>query len=328
MSSIIISVIIPTVGRPTLLQRAIGSCLTGKYAEVTEVIVVPNGPDSSWQVVRDYYHGDPRVRFVHSDIPDRDIARNIGIEIARGDLIRFLDDDDFLLPTAASKQYELLITQKTDFCSAAISVHDQEGNHLQDVFQPHTKSGLIAALSYDRLQIPLAHVYRRSSIQESRWPTGIRQSEDIVWLITYAAKQNRSWTRMDEPVGVWYQHDGTRMSLDRPSGFVLEPTAFSLIEASKVLMSQKRWNSQLATTTGRAIWECVHRAFPFRPLYWTGIALRARRLAPNSKPGAPIYRMPIHPLLVLWLLLPERWIVLAVKRIRARTIGWDYRRRL
>lgn len=332
MASPLVSVVVPTAGRPSLLRRAIESCLSGDFSNETEVIVVANGWDMSWCDVRDAYALDGRVCFIYTAIADQNVARNIGIESAHGELIRFLDDDDFLFPEVAAQQYRLALEENLDFCSASISLQDQEGNWLGDIAQRDTESGLIAALAYDRIQIPFAHVYRRHTLEALRWPSGMRQSEDIVWLISYVAARERKWAKLDCPVGVWYQHDKPRLSLNRPAGFVHEPTVRALLTASEALKSQGRWNKEVACVIGAAIWECVHRAFIFRPLFWTGVAIQAQKLEPSCRPSAPVYRYPlfsgINPVFLQWLFFPKRLIMYCIEYIRAMRQGWDYRRHL
>lgn len=327
-----ITIIIPSSGRQTLLKRAIDSCLSGKYAESTEVIVIPNGPDMSWQTLCNEYSSDLRVKFYYSEIPNQNVARNIGIEKANGELIRFLDDDDYLDPDFAARQYDCFLTDSLDFCSASISLRDDHGHFLCSLKQPLTESSEIAVLSRERLQLVHAHVYRRSTLGDLRWPTGIRQSEDIFWLVSYAVKKPRRWCRMDDVVGVWYQHDAPRQSLSRPSGFVHEPTALILLEAHESLVSQGRWTPGLENTVAEALWQLAHRAFPFRPFFWSRMARKAYQLDKASRPDIAMYSYPLlrnlHPLFLLWLTLPKRWLSLGMQSLRASQLGWDYRRKL
>lgn len=329
---IAVSVIIPTVGRPTLLKRAINSCLYGKHALATEVIVVPNGADDSWPTVRNEYAADPRVRFEYSPTPDQNVARNLGIKLARGELVRFLDDDDYLFPEAASAQYAHMLLQDLDFCSAGATLTDQHDKSLGELPQPETDSPEIAALSRKRLQLPFTHVYRRNSIGNLRWPVGVRQSEDIVWLIRYATAAPRRWKRMDASVGAWYQHAGHRQSLDKPSGVVHEVTAKELLDACSILQAQGRWSDELATVVAEALWAVSHRAFPFHPRYWTNIATQAMRLDTEARPDAPVYRYPVlhalDPRALMWLLLPKRLVSLSLSLARGALFGRDYRRTL
>lgn len=276
----------------------------------------------------DVFRDDSRVRFRHIEVADRDVARNMGIELARGELLRFLDDDDYLIPEAASGQYDAVLRLGADFSSAGISAVDQDGSHLRDLYPPVVSSGLLASLRHDRVQIPLAHVYRRSTLGHLRWPVGMAQSEDIVWLVRYVTEAERSWVRIESCVGVWFQHDGSRMSLDRPSGFVHEPTAKALLDAADRLRMDGRLDEEVVSAIGIGVWECIHRAFHFNPGTWTRVARLVRKLAPSARPTASIYKFPLDPLLMQWLLFPKRWFGNLILQIKGMLYGWDYRRTL
>lgn len=87
------SVIIPTRDRPTLLRDAILSALGQSTADL-EVIVVDDG-SSCTPILPD----DPRVRLTRLHAKQgASAARNRGIDVARGQYLCFLDDDDILTP--------------------------------------------------------------------------------------------------------------------------------------------------------------------------------------------------------------------------------------
>ena len=90
----LISVILPTHQRPGLLRRAVGSVLDQRY-DNWELLVVANGDCAESRGVVDEV-ADPRVHFFEmpTAVPGR--ARNKGLEAARGELIAYLDDDNFM----------------------------------------------------------------------------------------------------------------------------------------------------------------------------------------------------------------------------------------
>lgn len=327
-----VSVVIPTIGRLSLLKRAINSCLVGRHSNLTEVIVIANGPAANDSGIQELCTSDERIRLKCMAAPDQNVARNAGMEIARGELIRFLDDDDYLIPDAAARQCDLMLHKPLDFCSAAISVKDKNGNEVGHLTQPNCDCNLIAILGPNRCQMVHSHLYRRTSIGALRWPTAMKQSEDITWLVRYVVDQPRQWQRMDEIVGVWYQHDGPRQSLDRPSGSVHEPTAKILLEARESLLAQGRWTPETASAVADSLWQLVHRAFPFNPIFWSKIALQAGKMDKKSRPDYPMYRYRVlrktSPLLLQWVMLPKRWISLLIESLRALRHGRDYRRTL
>jgi glycosyltransferase involved in cell wall biosynthesis len=101
-----VSVVIPTLGRPRLLSRALNSVLAQTYRDF-EVVVVVDGPDEE-TVAALRALSDPRVRVL---VNPRSLtaagARNLGAEHARGEWIAFLDDDDEWLPHKLERQMGL-----------------------------------------------------------------------------------------------------------------------------------------------------------------------------------------------------------------------------
>ncbi len=102
----LVSVIIPTYNRRALTIRAVESVLAQTYPHF-EVIVVDDG---STDDTIEYLSRipDPRVKVLpikHSGHPS--IARNAGIEIAKGEYIALLDSDDEWLPPKLEKQVEV-----------------------------------------------------------------------------------------------------------------------------------------------------------------------------------------------------------------------------
>ncbi len=89
-----VSVIIPTYNRESYIARAIESALD--QGEV-EVIVVDDGSTDNTQSVVERDFGE-RVRYVWQANQREGAARNNGVRHASGNLLAFLDSDDYWLP--------------------------------------------------------------------------------------------------------------------------------------------------------------------------------------------------------------------------------------
>ncbi len=91
----LVTVITPTYERPTELVKAIGSVVAQSYRR-WELIVVDDGGDTAKSVVAEI--GDERVR-AHR-IEHRGVcgARNAALDLAVGDIVTYLDDDNELDP--------------------------------------------------------------------------------------------------------------------------------------------------------------------------------------------------------------------------------------
>jgi len=93
----IVSVIIPTQNRPQWLVAAVESVYAQTFQNF-EIIVVLKNADCETCAAADRLSADSRVRVLKTKEPTVAGARNRGLELARGDWVAFLDDDDIWLP--------------------------------------------------------------------------------------------------------------------------------------------------------------------------------------------------------------------------------------
>lgn len=98
-SSIDLSVVVPTVDRPSLLGRAVRSCFAGSVWP-REVIIVHDAPGAVDTYTRVYegLSDFPIVRLAHTRQRGPSEARNTGWRAGSADWTYFLDDDDCVLP--------------------------------------------------------------------------------------------------------------------------------------------------------------------------------------------------------------------------------------
>lgn len=112
MDAPLVSIIIPTYKRATMLNRAISSCLEQSYPNIEIIVVSDNEPDDEFTAqARETVNGfnDSRVKLiVQKKHINGAVARNIGIKTSTGEYISFLDDDDYIEPEKIEKQVAML----------------------------------------------------------------------------------------------------------------------------------------------------------------------------------------------------------------------------
>lgn len=100
-----VSVIIPNYNYAKYVRKAIESVLLQTYSNL-EVIVVNNGStDDSLQVLKEF---GGKIELIDQSNLGQSGARNSGLRRSTGDLIAFLDADDFWEPTKLEKQIALI----------------------------------------------------------------------------------------------------------------------------------------------------------------------------------------------------------------------------
>ena len=112
-----VSVIIPTYDRAETLPDAIDSALEQTVSDLEVVVVDDGSTDDTPSVLASV--DDPRVRpVVHATNRGANVARNTGIEHARGEYVAFLDSDDRWHPEKLERQLEALEERSAEWVGA------------------------------------------------------------------------------------------------------------------------------------------------------------------------------------------------------------------
>ena len=102
-----VSVIMLTYNREALVGRAIESILA-QTMEDFECIIVDNGStDRSGDIAEEYAKKDARIRVLHIPKSNIGTGRNVGLDVAKGEYITFIDDDDTAEPDMLEFLYGL-----------------------------------------------------------------------------------------------------------------------------------------------------------------------------------------------------------------------------
>jgi len=108
----VVSCVMPTADRRAFVPTAIARFLAQDFAP-RELIILDDGADA----VADLVPRDPRIRYVRLE-PGRSLGdkRNLGCQMARGELIAHWDDDDWMADWRLSYQVNALRNATHDVC--------------------------------------------------------------------------------------------------------------------------------------------------------------------------------------------------------------------
>jgi glycosyltransferase involved in cell wall biosynthesis len=94
-SNPLISVIIPVYKVEEYLNKCVDSVLNQEFKEIEVLLINDGSPDNCPVICDEYARVDQRVRVVHQKNGGLSVARNTGINVARGVYLMFLDSDDY-----------------------------------------------------------------------------------------------------------------------------------------------------------------------------------------------------------------------------------------
>ena len=95
-SNALISVVVPVYNTGHYLYKCINSLTSQTYTNI-EILLIDDGSDKDTANICDELStSDSRIHVIHKINEGPSIARNIGISLAQGEYISFVDSDDYV----------------------------------------------------------------------------------------------------------------------------------------------------------------------------------------------------------------------------------------
>lgn len=120
-----LSIIIPVYNVEKYLKRCLDSVINQTFKDIEIIIINDNSTDDSQKIIDEYKLKDLRVISI---INDKNIkvgeTRNIGINLAQGEYISFIDSDDWI----EENMYEQLINLATINCASVVECNFRSTN--------------------------------------------------------------------------------------------------------------------------------------------------------------------------------------------------------
>lgn len=112
----LVSVIVPAYNVSKYVSKCISSVLNQTYMNI-EVIVINDGSTDNTPVILDSIaENDRRVKVIHKENAGVSIARNIGINISKGEYLVFVDGDDYIAVDYIEYMISLVRETNSEFC--------------------------------------------------------------------------------------------------------------------------------------------------------------------------------------------------------------------
>lgn len=109
-----ISVILPVYNNVQYLEECLDSVLAEKRLSIEIVAIDDGSTDESEQILDEYAGKYENIRVFHQENSGVSIARNLGLEKAKGEYICYLDSDDSYCPGVLEKGLALCSEKKLD----------------------------------------------------------------------------------------------------------------------------------------------------------------------------------------------------------------------
>ncbi|MEM6253483.1 MAG: glycosyltransferase [Cyanobacteria bacterium P01_D01_bin.156] len=205
-----ISVVIPAYNAAKFLPEVIRSVLEQTYQDWELIVINDGSTDETTAVVEKYCQLDARIRLVNQENSGVSAARNLGVDLAKAELVAFLDSDDIWFKDKLSVHVNYMnIDQDIGVSFARVELMDFDGrttgkftNNITDNIQPQT-------FFYTNPTVTTSNIVLRKSIfkEIDGFDKKIHYSEDIDLLFRIALKKKWKIVGIDQVLVKYRSHD-------------------------------------------------------------------------------------------------------------------------
>ncbi|WP_394531507.1 hypothetical protein C1N83_17375 [Priestia aryabhattai] len=202
----LISIIVPVYKVEKYISNCIESLLAQTYRNIEIILVNDGSPDNSPQICDNFAKKDSRVSVIHTENGGQARARNIGLDIAKGEYIGFVDSDDVVSPV----MYELLYTSIVKYnADAAGCMSTSNLNELDCPTNIPSYKPNVVCITSNPLRYYLSgeghavwrRLYKASLFSEVRF-NSVQHDEDV--LISYELMRNcNKYVKLNEKLYFW-----------------------------------------------------------------------------------------------------------------------------
>lgn len=230
-----VSVIVPVYKSEKTLTRCVESLLAQTYEDIEILLVVEAPPDGSGVLAEELAKTDSRIRILNQKNEGVSNARNFGLQHARGEYIRFVDSDDYVMPDSVEILVRVMEETEADLVIAGFH-HQYFGRRILKV-PALEKDSITCSISNEEypvfradkasaeddmyklyqtgfLNMPWNKLFKRSLIQE-HFRRELNLGEDLLFNLAYM-EQVEHFAVVQASVCEYIQDDrGTTLSTKR-----------------------------------------------------------------------------------------------------------------
>lgn len=191
-NDIIISVVVPVYNAEKYLARCINSILCQKTSVKYEAIFVNDGStDNSLNILKNIQDKEKRIIIINQPNGGVSLARNTGIDNARGKYVAFVDSDDWIDPLYLQNLYNAietnLICLVVEGCIQETPKGSLVNKYINGVYNAKDFNRLFGERNLNVKGVPWGKLYDLSVIKEHnlRFEKDLSFCEDFIFMLYY-----------------------------------------------------------------------------------------------------------------------------------------------
>jgi len=182
---LLISVIIPIYNTEKYLKKCLKSVINQSYKNLEIILVNDGSTDNSTVICNDFADKDSRIKVIHCKNQGVSTARNIGIDLAKGDYINFLDSDDWLEQDTYENLVNCVIQYKVEVILFEYLINFENGEEIIKTHKRYhgyiSKEEAISITIAPINRFSVTKLYKKNILKNIRYSQHIYIGEDTLF---------------------------------------------------------------------------------------------------------------------------------------------------
>ncbi|MCG2460958.1 glycosyltransferase [Flavobacteriaceae bacterium F89] len=182
MTDHLVSVITPVHNSEKFIVQCIESVISQTYSNWEHILIDDCSTDGSRDIILSYVEQDPRIKLFKLDKNSgAGVARNTGIELAKGKYIAFLDSDDLWYPKKLEEQLAFMVRNSFFFTFTSYDMVDENGQRLKKIVRTKQEVSYKSALYKNPIGC-LTVIYDAETLGKHYMPKIRKRQDYALWL--------------------------------------------------------------------------------------------------------------------------------------------------
>jgi len=327
-----VSIVIPVYNAEKYLNRCLDSIVNQTYTNLEIILINDGSRDKSLEICNEYQRKDSRFKVITKENGGVSSARNLGIKESTGDVLTFIDSDDWIKSDYIEKSIKFFDRYNCDLLKTNYSVIDENKEYIRYKYDDN-----FCKISNDRMKEILcvegmfncvwATFYKNSIIKNNNMEFDKKFifGEDLMFqVINYKYFKNIYW--INNP-GYFYFNIGSGASRNKAMQHLIKVSS-DIFEVYKYLYSLCQNKKILCNTMFRLInnnLKCIINQNPIKYKEFKNIIseiFNFRFNEINMKDIKNLNNENILNKMLLYFLIKQKWllyyIILKLKKVVRR----------
>ena len=203
----LISVIVPIYNSEKYLNRCLDSICRQTYQNLEVIMVNDGSSDRSEEICQEYEQKDGRFRLASQKNQGSAAARNTGLQLAKGELIGFVDSDDQICPMMYTHLFRIMTENNADiaFCDVERNGEPEHPEWIDGTYSG--KASIFSEFIHGRVINRVYNkLYKAGIVCGIVFPVGRNMMEDASWTPRVLERAN-CITRLAKPLYLYTDNE-------------------------------------------------------------------------------------------------------------------------